>query len=339
LNLYLYARGSPIVMVDPNGMKEEEWSIGGLVERGIQALPGGGSSGEGPSDISGEAPPPEEPVPINPHELPTDAQGFYQYPDVEPEPPVDPGTASTAAGGGNEGERVQTQATTEDFVPGMTLPQMAGMAPPLLLLGGAGLSAVGAAGPGAGIAASAGRYGTAILGFLNTLAPKAGQLANEIAQGVPQPEFAGVPSGAGNVLRQAAKSTAGGGGGAGHRIALGLSHSSSHSEGLLSRFAEKVDALTYLRWQDVGLGKWNNRTFEEYFLESAKNAESIHFNLSGMDMSRAAKATSEGFKKTGEVTGAELMAIIADPKLLKKTTFYRDGEVVASKRVMKELGR
>jgi hypothetical protein len=46
-------------MVDPNGMKEEQWSIGGLVERGIQALPGSGSSGEGPADISGEAPPPE----------------------------------------------------------------------------------------------------------------------------------------------------------------------------------------------------------------------------------------------------------------------------------------
>jgi hypothetical protein len=59
VNLYLYARGSPIVMVDPNGMKEEEWSIGRLVERGIQALPGGGSSGEGAAHISGDAPPVE----------------------------------------------------------------------------------------------------------------------------------------------------------------------------------------------------------------------------------------------------------------------------------------
>jgi RHS repeat-associated protein len=59
VNLYLYARGSPIVMVDPNGMEEEEWSIGGLVERGIQALPGGGSSGEGAAHISGDAPPVE----------------------------------------------------------------------------------------------------------------------------------------------------------------------------------------------------------------------------------------------------------------------------------------
>jgi RHS repeat-associated protein len=58
VNLYLYARGSPVVMVDPNGMQEEEWSIGGLVERGVQALPGGGSSGEGGANLSGDAPPP-----------------------------------------------------------------------------------------------------------------------------------------------------------------------------------------------------------------------------------------------------------------------------------------
>jgi len=44
-------------MVDPNGMQEEEWSIGGLVERGIQALPGGGSSGEGSATLVGDAVP------------------------------------------------------------------------------------------------------------------------------------------------------------------------------------------------------------------------------------------------------------------------------------------
>ena len=55
----------------------------------------------------------------------------------------------------------------------------------------------------------------------------------------------------------------------------------------------------------------------------------MHFTLDGSaDVNAAVRAGKRGFFP-GNMTSAELEYIVWNPKLLKKTIFYRNGQVVA----------
>jgi RHS repeat-associated protein len=126
---------------------------------------------------------------------------------------------------------------------------------------------------------------------------------------------------------------------AGVDIALGLTKGESHlTEGMLQRFAEKVDAIHWKQWEDFGLGDMA-APFREYFMEAANKARAIKFNLTDMNLSGISHVGSASFEIGGTVTAAELMTILRNPSLLAKTTFFRDGKIISVEKVIAEVGK
>ena len=124
----------------------------------------------------------------------------------------------------------------------------------------------------------------------------------------------------------------------GRDIALGLGYTRQHSDFLVGRFAEKVEAYTYVDWVDVGLAK-PNPSFPTRFMDATENARRIYFNLSGME------GVEEGLKPvevvdmepgTMQVTEAELTFILRRQFLQKKSFFFRDGKPVQHPRLKKK---
>lgn len=117
----------------------------------------------------------------------------------------------------------------------------------------------------------------------------------------------------------------------GKDIALGLSSTLNHSEGLLARFASNIGAVTHEGWVAGGLAEAG--PFEARFLQAAENAGGIKFNLSGINGigGGVPNVALSGLRVTsGEVTMAELAHILRTPSLLGKTQFFLNGAEAAA---------
>ncbi|MBL7854171.1 MAG: hypothetical protein JNL17_07225 [Cyclobacteriaceae bacterium] len=103
----------------------------------------------------------------------------------------------------------------------------------------------------------------------------------------------------------------------GDDIALGVRES-------LGSFSEKIKAKT---WE-----VWGTDDFKNQFLQTIKNPSNrIHFNLDGIpDVWKAVNDGVKGFGKSDYVTSWELYQVYSNPDVLKRTFFYRNGQIVES---------
>lgn len=101
--------------------------------------------------------------------------------------------------------------------------------------------------------------------------------------------------------------------------------------GALRKFANKIGALTWTDWEPNGIVHFEDLThFRKAFYKAAHKADSIHFNLDGVDDLKSAYGSgSRGFLKYN-MTNAELYSTVNDASLLGKTTFYRNSDVIAT---------
>jgi len=106
------------------------------------------------------------------------------------------------------------------------------------------------------------------------------------------------------------------------RIALGLDEGNR-----LENFARSVNARSYEWWFKGG------STIHGDFMRAARNAESIHFNLTGFDM-RLAAAAADFRIASGTVTNAEFRAVLTTPSFMEKAYFYERGALLQTSEVM-----
>ena len=98
--------------------------------------------------------------------------------------------------------------------------------------------------------------------------------------------------------------------------------------GLDKAFNKLLAALTgaadYTQWESCGITRRTvRRRFGRAFHQAVQRAEHIHFALDGLDdLAEAIHEGRFGFCR-GNFTNAELRAIVLEPRLSRKTTFYR----------------
>ena len=95
------------------------------------------------------------------------------------------------------------------------------------------------------------------------------------------------------------------------------------------QLAEQVGASQWRNWAKDGITRRNvaNR-FGRAYHQAAQRASKIHFALDGIDdVAAAIEAGKKGFIP-GNMTNAELEYIFRNPEILKKTIFYRNGQIV-----------
>lgn len=117
-------------------------------------------------------------------------------------------------------------------------------------------------------------------------------------------------------------------------IALGLGHG-------LENFLGRVRGVPWWNWRQAGLTTFNPRNlnlFRETFENAATNARSIHFDLTGFDITRAMRAPKDWLADEN-LTNMEFRTVLNNAGLLEKTKFYIDGNVLAQgSEVFSKLG-
>lgn len=108
----------------------------------------------------------------------------------------------------------------------------------------------------------------------------------------------------------------------GQRIALSLGEH-------LQSFEAATASRGHLWWRQYG-------SFQTTFERAAEKAGSIHFNLQGFSYESAVKNASWALSE-GSVTNAEFRAVMSNPALREKTTFYKNGLVEPTKKVMNDF--
>jgi len=94
--------------------------------------------------------------------------------------------------------------------------------------------------------------------------------------------------------------------------------------GGMKALSEFTNAPWYRKWEEAGVTRRTVDTnFGRAFNQAVDRSERVHFSLDGMgDIDAAFKAGRLGFVQ-GNMTNAELRAILSNPDWLSKTTFYR----------------
>jgi hypothetical protein len=99
----------------------------------------------------------------------------------------------------------------------------------------------------------------------------------------------------------------------------------------LPAFEAHTGAKGWTWWDGAG-------SFESNFGRATRGADSIHFNLTGLDLEGV--ATTANWSRTGgSLTNAEFRSVISSPALRGKTTFYLNGSTVPTEQVVQQYGR
>lgn len=105
-------------------------------------------------------------------------------------------------------------------------------------------------------------------------------------------------------------------------------------------FAKNHRAASYRHWRREGLTRTDFAfDFETAFEETIANAVSIHFNLDGMDLSRAwLQGQYHYLDPQGSYTAWEFRQILTRTELRGKTLFWQNGKQVPLSRVLARAG-
>lgn len=111
--------------------------------------------------------------------------------------------------------------------------------------------------------------------------------------------------------------------GNGPPIALGLGSIRGNDLLYFEFFYHIARVLPYTEAQHAGLTRFN--PYNEWplaFEEVMNNTSRVHFNLTGIDIDRALREGSQGFRRNAGMTNVELYKILTNPEWFAKTTFY-----------------
>jgi hypothetical protein len=118
----------------------------------------------------------------------------------------------------------------------------------------------------------------------------------------------------------------------------------------LQQFASARGADPWWNWTGgVTRRSTEGKAFGRAFTDAGRHADEIHFNLNGInDLAEAYRLGRGGYRyePTGLIgefrimnaTNTELTTVIRDPALLRKTTFWRNGQKVDTSTVLREIG-
>jgi len=113
-----------------------------------------------------------------------------------------------------------------------------------------------------------------------------------------------------------------------YEIVLGMSPYNSALEYDLNAAGTKAYADANWKDQKISSKKIDSKTFVSQFDKASKNADVIHFSLSGLNPEQVKKAGLEfkvvnGELVTGNVTSVELNKVLNNEDLFNKTKFYQ----------------
>jgi hypothetical protein len=105
-------------------------------------------------------------------------------------------------------------------------------------------------------------------------------------------------------------------------------------------FAKRHHAASYRHWRRVGLTQTDFAfDFESAFEEAITNANTLHFNLDGIDLRRAWRQGQYHYlDPKGGYTAWEFRQILTRTELHAKARFWQNGKQVPLSRVLARAG-